>query len=433
MHKAAEKIKIFLMKIKSNGMGAIVIYSVINKIIGLVLAIIIVRILTKSDYGVYSYANNIISIFLVFSGLGIKNGILQFCCEMRPDLEKAQLYRFGFNFGLVINICISMALVGYAALGPLAIPDGRSCLLLMGALPILSSILDYGLIFLRTKLLNIEYAKATNIHSVFNCILSIGGAFLFGLKGYVLGQYGAYLVAIIYIWYCSKKEIREVLSTSANTKIPSVVKKDVIGYSITCASTNALSSLLGYLDVFLLGIILSNELVLASYKASSTIPDAAKFFTVTIMVCIYPVFANHKDDPAWLSKNIKLLVIGLAVFNGVISLGMYCGAEQIIRVVYGSQYLDAVVVFRILTISYFFATALRVPLGNILLMIRKEKVNFGLSIIAGGLNIVLDIILIPRYGSKGAAVATLIVVAFTSIYLVLYLIIYLYRVSKEEV
>lgn len=429
MNKLKSSTTSFLNKAKENGMSAIVVYSIINKVIGLFLAIIIVRILTKSDYGIYSYSNNIISIFLIFSGLGIKNGILQFCCENRTDLEKSQLYKFGFKFGLMINVIISCVLFIYAQFGKLAIPDGKECLVLMVLLPIFSSMLDYGMIFLRTKLMNREYARSTNIHSICNCTFAVCGAMFFGLKGYIWGQYLAYIMAIFYIVYCSKNEIQTVIDFSKGTRIHSQVRKDVVGYSLTCAATNALSSLLGYLDVLLLGIILSNEIVLASYKASSTIPDAAKFLTATIMVCIYPIFANHKDNNEWLKRNIRILVFALGIFNGIISLIMFCGAEIIIKIVYGVQYMDAVPVFRILTISYFFATTFRIPIGNILLMIRKEKINLIMSGFAGVVNIILDIILIPRYESIGAALATLIVIATSGICLVLYIVYYL--VKKE--
>ena len=51
--------------------------SVINKIIAFMSSIVLVRILTKQEYGVFTYAWNIYSIVLLFNGMGTDSGVLQ--------------------------------------------------------------------------------------------------------------------------------------------------------------------------------------------------------------------------------------------------------------------------------------------------------------------------------------------------------------------
>lgn len=45
--------------------------NVVNKVLAFFTNILIVRFLTKSEYGIFGYANNIISFFLLASGLGM--------------------------------------------------------------------------------------------------------------------------------------------------------------------------------------------------------------------------------------------------------------------------------------------------------------------------------------------------------------------------
>jgi Na+-driven multidrug efflux pump len=49
------------------------------------------------------------------------------------------------------------------------------------------------------------------------------------------------------------------------------------------------------------------------------------------------------------------------------------------------------------------------------------KVNFYNSIVSGSANVVLDIILIKRYGSNGAAIATVLIFIISSIISNIYL------------
>lgn len=55
-------------------------------------------------------------------------------------------------------------------------------------------------------------------------------------------------------------------------------------------------------------------------------------------------------------------------------------------------------------------------------MIRKVNFNFYLSLVMGGINIILDIYMIKNYGITGAAVATLTVIILNSAISTIYLL-----------
>ena len=77
--------------------------------------------------------------------------------------------------------------------------------------------------------------------------------------------------------------------------------------------------------------------------------------------------------------------------------------------------------FRILSLGYLIAATFRIPAGNVIASLRKVKVNFYNSIVSGSANVVLDIILIKRYGSNGAAIATVLIFIISSIISNIYL------------
>lgn len=123
----------------------------------------------------------------------------------------------------------------------------------------------------------------------------------------------------------------------------------------------------------------------------------------------------------------------MALINGVICIGLIITAPLIISILWGKEYMDALVPFRILAVNYFFLGTFRITCGNVLAMLRKINVNFIISVVSGISNVVLDVILIKFYGSVGATIATLLVVILSGGIAFPYLIFYVNRgVVKQE-
>ena len=96
-----------LMNLVHMGLFHIMGSNVINYFILFLTNIFIVRLLNKTNYGIYSYAYNLYSIVLLFSGLGLLNGLLQYGSEARPEPEKLAYQRFGLLFGLLFDFFLS--------------------------------------------------------------------------------------------------------------------------------------------------------------------------------------------------------------------------------------------------------------------------------------------------------------------------------------
>lgn len=419
--KIRDKLKI-VSTLSQKGLVNVMGSSILNKVISLLSSVLIVRILSKVEYGSYSWAYNIVSIFILFNGLGIQYGIVQFCSEIIESTLKKEYYKVGLIYGSVIGIIISATLLVYSIFGNLSLPDGRGILISLSFIPLCDFLYNYSLHVLRSNLQNKEYSRATNINSILHSVLMIGGALICGIRGYLLGFYLSYIGVFGYLFFTNRKKIIKVLSTPLK-KISEY--KEIYKYSLICMCNVAISQLLYILDVFLIGIYISDPNIIASYKASTTIPTAMQFVTSSIILVVYPYFARNKDNIVWVKQNTERLLIGLAFINIPIGVALFAGAGIIVNILYGNQYMDAVPIFRVLAISYIIITMIRIPCGNILAMLRKVKVNLITTIICGSANIVLDIILINKLGSIGAAYATVCVVVLDSIISGTYLFWYL--------
>lgn len=418
-----EKIKISSKK----GLFHIFGTSVINKILAFATNIFIVNLLSKSDYGIFGYSNNILNIFLLFSGLGLTNGILQFCSESRKEDEKKGLYSYGFKSGLIINFILGILILLFGIYGPIKISDAKIYIILLSFMPIIQYLYEYISVVLRTKRMNKEFALIQNFNVLTYFVLSMLGAYKFGILGVIIGRYISFITTFI-IEIFILKDIR--LEIFNKIRIDRSIKNEILKYSFICSASNSISQLLYLLDVFFIGLIIANESIIASYQVATLIPNALLFIPMNLMMFIYPYIAERREDKEWVKEKYFKLLKYLGVINILIGIILFLFAPLIIEIIWGEDYFDSIIPFRILSLSYSISATLRIPAGNILSMIRKVKVNLWISIISGISNIILDIVLISIWGAKGAAIATLLVVIISSIISVSYLSIYLCK--KQE-
>jgi len=85
--------------------------NVINKFILFGISFILVRTLSKDDYGNWAYAMNNISFFLLFSGLGVNNGVLYYGALTEDKNKRQSFFKFALNFGIIFNLIVAIILL----------------------------------------------------------------------------------------------------------------------------------------------------------------------------------------------------------------------------------------------------------------------------------------------------------------------------------
>lgn len=409
MHKVKEnKDLLFLVR---NGFFHIFSANVINKIIQFGISVIIVRVITKEAFGMWSYANNILSFFLLVEGLGVVPGLLQFASSSKTKEEKLSYLKYALLVGILFNLGLAIAILLFTTFFQLPVRGSTEILRYLFLIPLVNVFFNILQIFLRSDLRNKQFSIVTVINTLTFFFGVLIGGYLFDILGIVWGRYLSYIISsFIALWF-----VKDYYKIFVNVKIPNKEQRqDFLKFSIVSMLTNTISQMLYLLDTFLIGIIIQSGTVVASYKTATLIPFALNFIPSSVMTFAYPYFAKHKDDKNLVKNYFLKLQKYLLLFNLVISILLIVFAPFVIRVIFGPEYLDSVLPFRILSFGYLIAGTFRIPAGNIIASLKKVKVNFYNSIISGGANIVLDIILIKNYGSVGAAVATVAVFVVSS-------------------
>jgi O-antigen/teichoic acid export membrane protein len=405
-----------------NGFLHIFSASLINKLIQFGTSIILVRLLSKESYGQWSYAYNILSIFLLMQGLGVVPGILQYVSETDDYDRKLSYLKYGLEVGLLFNLIIAFFIPIYNIIFKMPLSGSKEILNYLFLIPLFTILYEIIQVFLRATLRNKHFSYITVINSATFFIGSVLGAVYFEKMGIVLGRYISYFVSVIVGYIFLKDDFKrlKVISKPEKNK-----RKEFLKYSTVSMLSNAISGILYLIDTFLVGMILKNETVVASYKTATLIPFALNFIPISVITFVYPYFAKFRNDKKKVKYYYNQLLKYLSIVNFILSLFLFVFAPYIIRIFFGVEYMDSLIPFRILSIGYFITGTFRIPGGNIIASQKKVKINFYNSIVSGIANIFLDIFFIINMGANGAAIATVLIFLISSIISNIYLYKYL--------
>lgn len=170
------------------------------------------------------------------------------------------------------------------------------------------------------------------------------------------------------------------------------------------------STILAQLDVLLLKY-LSNNYQLATYGSAFRYYSLILLALSSVNSVFLPVIQNIKNrselDTIY-SKHNKMLI----VFIPVILIGAWL-ANWILPIIDMGKYPEAVSVFQILSFSAIISFVFS-PHTNFVMKFEDFKFLFIIIIIAVTVNCILNFLMIPLYGSLGAALATLITFGFSN-------------------
>lgn len=403
-----KKIKKIAVKLKNTGFTHLFGSSVINKIVSFMSNVILIRLIPKAGYGVFSNADNILGLFCLLEGFGVVSSFLQFGCTSEGE-EKENVWSFSFYFSLIFQIFLSISIMVSALIFDFKIKGTGRLLLMMSLLPIVRLIRDMQQIYLRTELRNKEYAFANTFSTVITLLTAVLFSVFFLEVGLIIANYISAIASILLMYYKF-----DVKFPNFKNKLLQEKKKKIIKFSAISVINNSTSSIMYLLDTFVLGIVVASSTVTASYKVATKIPTALMFIPTCVITYIYPYFAKRKDDAHWCLKNFKNVTMILLVFNGIfIGLLIYF-APVIINLFFGNQYQDVLVIFRLLCLNYIIQASFGRISGQLLVSQEKIKFNTFMGFFSSILNTILNLCLIPLYSSTGAALATLIVTAVAS-------------------
>ena len=193
--------------------------------------------------------------------------------------------------------------------------------------------------------------------------------------------------------------------------------KDLIEKAFPIGLTVMMGPFILYVDTLLLGLLKGDEVV-GFYNAAWRIIITLVMLSIAYQDSLFPIISRYYAKSVETFIKIESLSAKCVVsFALPVAVGGTMLAPDIMRVIYGHNYESSVVAFRILIWSFAFEIVYHV-FARGLVASNRLKERLKVVTIITSLNIVLNLILIPLIGMKGAAVAMVVtrVVGFLLFY-----------------
>lgn len=416
-----------IKKLKETGFFSIFISNVLSKIVVLIGNVIVVRILSKNDYGIYAYAINAMSMLYLFNDFGASNTALQYLTESTDDKERQKsILKHSIKIGMIGAFFSGLLILLSPLFYPYEIREAKYITPILFLVPILATAEQFILIVLRANFKNKIYATLCLVKTITSNLFLILLAIKFGIRGAVISQYICTIITLLLGIYLSKGIVGNFYKGKALVKKE---RKSFMKYAFVTQINSTISSILLYIDTFMIGFMLANSEIVAEFKVASAIPSALAFLPTCVIIYILPYFVKNNKNINWIKTNMKNLIKYGALGYGIISLILIVGSKLIFKILYTEQYYNSILPFIILIIGFFFTATFKIPCNNVLYALRKLKFNLYITITSGVLKIVLNLLFIRMWGTIGVAITTTLINILSS----LLGICYIRKVLKKEV
>ena len=167
------------------------------------------------------------------------------------------------------------------------------------------------------------------------------------------------------------------------------------------------SSIIYRIDLVMLQFF-KGETIVGLYGAADTIIRNLIIFPSVLIVSVYPslskYFINNKEKLYYLYKKSFLYLFLFSLFIVICCLIF---GKFIILLIFGKEFIESVFILKLISIGGFF---LFLNIINIYYLnaINKPLVNVKIFIFGAVMNIILNLMLIPRYSYTGAAISSII-------------------------
>lgn len=380
--------------------------KIVHKALGFIAGVMIARYLGPEEYGIISYAGAYTTFFAAMCTLGL-NSILVMELLEKPEQE-------GITLGTSICLRIISSIVSVAAIALIvSVVDYGEPLTI--TVVILCSI---GLVFQAEDSLNYWFqahleskycAIATNISYLVVFLFQVALVLTArSVEWFAFASSIDFLVAGIFllIAYRRKGGGRFGFSLARG--------KELINRSLPFIIASLMVSVYASTDRLMLKQMMDQSSV-AFYSLACSLSVAGGFVLSAMIDSIYPtiVEAYGSDHELYLRRNRQLYAIvfyAAAAMSIIISLV----AKPLILTLYGESYVPATASLRIV-VWYTAFSYLGVARNVWVVCESRQRYLTYLYAASAGINVVLNVLLIPRWGVVGASVASLITEVATAL------------------
>jgi len=376
--------------------------KILRMVVGLFVGIWVARYLGPDRFGLLSYAQSFVGLFVVIAGLGLDGIAVR---EMVKSPEKEQKI-LSTVFILKLIGALFTLLILAAAVMLTSNDNYTNMLIFIIASAVVFKSFNIIDLYFQARVLS-KYVVFANMFSLLlSSLLKIcliwTKAPLEAFAWVIL--FDSIVLALGYLYWF--KKVQKSISLSYrdfDTAMAGYLLKE----SWPLILSGMVIAIYMKIDQIMIKEMVNSEAV-GQYAAAVKLSEAWYFIPMVISSSLFPAIVNAKQvgKELYYARLQKLydLMVWMAV---VIALPMTFLSDQVVELLYGGAYDQAGSVLMIHIWAGIFVF-LGVASSKWFIVENLQKYSLYRTICGAGVNIVLNFILIPRYSIYGAAVATLI-------------------------
>lgn len=394
------------------GLGTDALWQLIERAtrigLGFLLSIVVARSLGPSKFGIYSYALSVIAIFAFLGQAGLDSLLL------RELVRKPERASTTLSEGLILRLGGSL-LAGLASVATVLLATSEE---LRPSVPLVAIMTLSGLLqsawvienWLQTRHLFAPAAIAKIVAYIAAATLRMGALFLpeplIALAAIAVIES---LLCTLLLWRAAKRHTG--LGPSALRWPDGRNVRDMAWMAAPMLASAFTIAIYSRIDVLMLGHMLGTQAA-GLYTAGSLLSEGFYFLPSALMAAAAPRLAHlFNEDRAAFAHGLSSILRALSATGLVIAIAITCAAPFLVSLLFGNDYRVATGVLQIhiwSTWVVFISAASDAWYINYDL----RRLYLIKTTLSAALNIVLNLIMIPRWQVEGAAWATL--VAYTT-------------------
>lgn len=359
------------------------------------------RILGVENLGAYNFSTSVISYFTLIAGLGISTYAIREGARYREDNKK--LTEFSSEVFTINTIATFLAYILMFI-----------CILLFDELRKYVSVILVLSVSIMFTTLGCEWVyniyedfKYITIRSVVFQVISLILLLVFVRDANDLMAY-----SIITVMASSGANVVNIIARKKYLKIGLVfnknLKKHLIPIFVLFANSIAMTIYINS-DMTILGII-SGDYYTGLYSVSTKVYTVIKSLLGAIIVVSIPHLVSliSKKDLTEYKNTSKGILNVLLSFCVPTMVGIFCISKSIILLLSGEAYVTATMSLKILSFALLFSIISWYYTSCVLIPFRKEKIVLAATTCSAIANVVLNIILVPKFNINATAFTTLL-------------------------
>ncbi len=370
------------------------------RVMTFILTINIARRYGPTDFGIYSLALSISSLFDLICTLGIGTIFIQRVARNLESLQKE------LSIFLPLRLLLSLTSLIISSLFILVMNKNLETSLSLFLATLYANLLaiaTFTWICFDAKQ-KMQYSAILKIIE-FTAIFIIGMYFIY-INSPIHNIFWGYLVGIIISIITTIPFLKREHINFFSIKIRPEQWKNIIAEGWPLTLSGAFIYIYNYLDTIIISFS-KGESMVGIYQISYKIIGTLFIIPTLINQAYLPSLIQASDHPKHLNEIFNESLKNIFFWGIPISIGGFLLAERIIIFVYGNDFIMGTNTFKILIwncVIYFFSYTVT----NLLYATRQQRKTIGVFFAGALFNTVSNIYIIPLYGIEGAAATTII-------------------------